>query len=54
MDVVLVLQYEAMWWQEQIHRDEVSAGFAVPRAFGAKIANRSVVPLVTEQEQELV
>jgi hypothetical protein len=54
MDVVLVAQYEAIYWQNAIHTDEVSAGYAVPRAFGAKIAHRSVVSLAADEGEQLV
>lgn len=54
MDVALVHQYEAIWWQEQIHQDEVSAAVALSLAFGGKPSHRSVVSLVADQEEELV
>ena len=54
MDVVLVHQYEATWWQEQIHADEVSAAVALSLAFGGKPSHRSVVSLACDDEQQLV
>ena len=55
MDVVLVHQYEAVWWQESIHSDEVSAANALHLAFcKTPPKHRSVVSLATPQEDELV
>ena len=54
MDVVLVAQYHAIWHKNKIHEEELSAGYAVPRAFGAKIKSRDVVSLGQDGGQELV
>ncbi len=54
MDVVLVHQYEAIWYQQEIHSDEVSAAMALFLFCGGKPKHRSVVSLAGEEEQELV
>lgn len=54
MDVVLIHQYEAVYWQEQIHADEVSAAMALFMFCGGKPRHRSVVSLAGEPERELV
>lgn len=54
MDVVLIHQYEAKWYQEQIHADEVSAAMALFMFCGGKPKHRSVVSLAWEERPELV
>lgn len=54
MDVVLVHNYEAVWWQEQIHADEISAAIALHLFCGGKAQHRSVVSLAGDSEPELV
>ncbi len=54
MDVVLIHQYEALYWQERIHEDEISAATALYLFCGGKPQHRSVVSLAGDEEQELV
>ena len=54
MDVVLIHQYEAVYWQEQIHADEVSAAQALYLFCGGKAKHRSVVSLAGDEGQDLV
>lgn len=54
MDVVLVHQYEAIYWQDQIHQDELSASMALYLFCGGKAQHRSVVSLVGDEGHELV
>ena len=54
MDIVLVYQYEAIYWQREIHRDEMSAAMALARGFcGDKSPPREVVSIAGASETEL-
>jgi hypothetical protein len=54
MDMILVFQFEAIYWQQKIHEDEISAAIALSMFCGAKPQHRIVVGLADTGERELL
>jgi hypothetical protein len=49
-----VFQFEAIYWQQKIHEDEISAAIALSMFCGAKPQHRIVVGLADTGERELL
>lgn len=54
MDTVLVNQYEAVWWQNHFHEEDISAAVALALFCGQKPVRRYLAGLDSGQEEELV